>query len=386
LKVLIDARLPDFGSGGVQQVLKTMAKGFGSLVNSEFEFTWVVYEKTNWWKPFINDKDEIVQVKIPLSNSIFPGSHIISKILRKFPWLMNQSRKMSNSPIKMDLSKFDLIHFPFQDAFPVDKPYLYHPHDLQHKYLPENFNHQQILSRETCWKTFARKATVVIVESEFVKSDLISFWGLEDNKISIITTPPIKLNSRTSTWSFDQSENFIFYPAAFWPHKNHENLLIAMYLLKNTFRLDCRLILTGAFVGNYKRIKNLVTFLDLESQVVIKGHVMDEEVADLMRRARILAVPSRFESVSLPIWEAMEIGLPVVASNFRGLADQVGALGNIFDPDDPLDIARLILQLWDDEFRLKEISDLGLEKASHLSIDLFTNEILNSYRSVLNEE
>ena len=43
-------------------------------------------------------------------------------------------------------------------------------------------------------------------------------------------------------------------------------------------------------------------------------------------------MPTLFESISLPIWEAFYFGVPVVSSNVCALPEQVVNAGLLFDP------------------------------------------------------
>ena len=44
-------------------------------------------------------------------------------------------------------------------------------------------------------------------------------------------------------------------------------------------------------------------------------------------------MPSLFESVSIPIYEAFQVGTPVAASNILAIPEQVGDAGLLFDPN-----------------------------------------------------
>ena len=50
LKIAIDARLPDVGQGGVQQVLVSLADAFSTIDDENFARIWIVFETTTWWR------------------------------------------------------------------------------------------------------------------------------------------------------------------------------------------------------------------------------------------------------------------------------------------------------------------------------------------------
>lgn len=71
-------------------------------------------------------------------------------------------------------------------------------------------------------------------------------------------------------------------------------------------------------------------------RVVPMGHINDAgRVAALMRGARALLAPSRYESFGMPVLEAMACGTPVVASAIPAHREVIGGGGELLDPLDP---------------------------------------------------
>jgi glycosyltransferase involved in cell wall biosynthesis len=75
------------------------------------------------------------------------------------------------------------------------------------------------------------------------------------------------------------------------------------------------------------------------------------DAAQALRRWTIFALPSRQDPFPLATLEAMRCGLPVVASAVGGVPEQIThlATGVLVRPDDPLELARWIIRLADDQ-------------------------------------
>jgi glycosyltransferase involved in cell wall biosynthesis len=74
-----------------------------------------------------------------------------------------------------------------------------------------------------------------------------------------------------------------------------------------------------------------------------------QELAELMRSADVLVVPSRWQEPSgLTAGEGLASGLAVVASRVGGIPEVVGSAGRYVSPDDPDALAEAIAELADD--------------------------------------
>jgi glycosyltransferase involved in cell wall biosynthesis len=64
--------------------------------------------------------------------------------------------------------------------------------------------------------------------------------------------------------------------------------------------------------------------LGLGSRVRLLGRLPDADLAVILRRATVLAAPSRAEGFGLPVLEAMAAGVPVVSSDAPALVEVGG--------------------------------------------------------------
>jgi glycosyltransferase involved in cell wall biosynthesis len=94
--------------------------------------------------------------------------------------------------------------------------------------------------------------------------------------------------------------------------------------------------------------------------------------------------PSLWEGFGLPAIEAMSCGVPVLASNRSSLPEVVGDCGLFFDPQDPADIARCILEFLSDielQRRLRaatveRVRDFTWERAAELAEVCFRRSVM----------
>ena len=381
IRVAIDARLPESSVGGVQQVICSLAQGFSELSNPEIERYWIVYQRTNWWKSFIPPQDVILQVSPP-------GGLLGMKIANSLPKLVTflnplLSRFLSTSYPYDKLLKsksVTIVHLPFQEGFHTRLPFIYHPHDLQHCYLPEFFNKRQIAHRDTIWAQKSAEARIVIAETSQVASDLIKHWSIDSGSIVIVPSPP---PIRPSSINSNSNGRYLLYPAAFWPHKNHARLIESIAALRSK-GIDVKLILTGAKIGVFPSVERLTRKLGVEDLVDFRGHISDQEFESVLKGSIALVVPTLFESLSLPIWEAQRLGIPVVCSNTGALPHQVGDSALTFDPLNVGEIASTILEIWSDEKIRQTLSSNALLRSKNFTSLVFSLAFNGLYKQISN--
>ncbi|BBN59004.1 glycosyltransferase [Hydrogenovibrio marinus] len=132
-----------------------------------------------------------------------------------------------------------------------------------------------------------------------------------------------------------------FYPASGEPHKNHKLLIEAWCLLsKEGFFPSLLLTLER------EKFKELCAWIDekvSEYNLGVKnlGGLTHEETYDNYRTSKALIFPSKFESFGLPLLEASQIGLPILAPELDYVRDVVDPLQS-FDPDSEVSVARAV--------------------------------------------
>jgi glycosyltransferase involved in cell wall biosynthesis len=188
--------------------------------------------------------------------------------------------------------------------------------DLGHRDLPEfpEVAQSRIFEhREKSYRRSLIRASRIIAESEESCKKLTLTYGLRPEKLMVAhLVPDLREDSNSS--QADRDPKLAFYPAQFWPHKNHVVLLYALKRLIDTKRQPRHLILTGSDKGNEEHIRQLARELDVEAYITFAGFASFEQIKDLYRTVGVTVMPSVLGPTNLPPLEALVMGCPVAAT------------------------------------------------------------------------
>ena len=232
------------------------------------------------------------------------------------------------------------------------KPFAFTLHDLQHHYYPENFSRLQRAWRTQIYRAMLSRAGRVICESRHVKNDIVRFFGTDAERIAVITAPPQRqflveqgrdqLAAARAKLALPQT--FFLYPAHAWPHKNHLRLVEAFSGVVDEYP-QAKLVLTGNTQSGSSGVVSAIDKFGLSESVIHLGYLSPEDLQSVYQLATALVMPSLFESVSIPIYEAFQLGTPVAASNILAIPEQVGDAALLFDPTSVTSIKQAMLTL-----------------------------------------
>jgi len=177
---------------------------------------------------------------------------------------------------------------------------------------------------------------------------------------------------------YSLKENYILYPAQFWSHKNHVNLLLAAAELKQKHQLDFPVVFVGADKGNADYVRSFAAQLKPALDVAFLGFVSLEDLIALYRGAFALAYVSFFGPENLPPLEAFALGCPVVASNVSGADEQLGDAALLVNARDPSHIAAALKSLHDDESLRHRLIENGRARAERWTAHHFVHSVFSA--------
>jgi glycosyltransferase involved in cell wall biosynthesis len=368
-----------------QQLLDTLLK-----YHAESRHTFILYASDRPGSSYILNSDlKTVPDRIVVPQGVKSKILGLAKsILRKLPYsigdLLADQRRTKYIINSLKTDRIDIILSLTPNCPTLEYPYIITVWDLQHKlqsYFPEVSESGEWDRREKFYAKILSRAAFIITGTETGKAEVQRFYQVPAQRIRVIPffTPQVESTDdpidRDISIAYNLPDRYLFYPAQFWPHKNHVNLLLAIKCLKEKYNLELPLVLVGSDKGNESYVKSIVQELDLSAQVSFLGFLPRADMALLYRNAFALIFLSFFGPDNLPPLEAMALGCPVIAANVSGAAEQLGDAALLVDPKQPEEIAATINSLVTDSMLRQNLIDSGLKRANQWTAKDYIQEI-----------
>jgi glycosyltransferase involved in cell wall biosynthesis len=220
----------------------------------------------------------------------------------------------------------------------------------------------------------ARGVSEFVVQTESMKLALGNYLQFNNpassSAISVLpfVSMPPQRESECFSETNDHCEHFDFvYIASGEPHKNHRRLIEAWILLASEGHFP-----TLALTLNEKTFPELSAWIvdqasEYDLRVKNLGQLSFDEVIKLYKHAGALIFPSKLESFGLPLIEAMQFGLPVIASELDYVRDILDP-AETFNPESPVSIAKAV----------KRFSNWDKKRVEIMDASVFLERVINS--------
>jgi glycosyltransferase involved in cell wall biosynthesis len=223
-------------------------------------------------------------------------------------------------------------------------PTLCSPHDFQHLHYPKYFKYLKLKYRTIAFNLTVKKSTKIQASSYFIKRDIQKNYNINHKKITIINEG-VSNKFKFSAIKF-KANDYIFFPAQLWFHKNHLMVLNSLKLIYEKYKINLKIILVGDKFDAYNNILNFIK-KNKELNINYLGKVDFKKLLNLYKNCKLVISPSLYESSSIPILEACKIGRPVICSNIKPNEELSKKLKiNIFKRNNSKHLLKILLKVW----------------------------------------
>ena len=250
-------------------------------------------------------------------------------------------------------------------------------HDIAYERFPQTFDWKFRLFYKLLIPNIIKNSKHTITVSEFSKYEIIEFYGIKKDDISVVYNSVSELFKDIKE---ETDEKYILAVSSLNYQKNFHSLIKAFNLLGNK---DVRLYLVGSINKNFADLE-LIQDIEENSNIVFKGRVEDDALIRLYSNALAFVYPSFYEGFGIPPLEAQSCGTPVICSNVASLPEVGGTDSVLYiNPYDVHDINEKIEILIEDKtlqnkLRIKgfkNIKRFSWRKSAGKIIDILENKI-----------
>lgn len=191
--------------------------------------------------------------------------------------------------------------------------------------------------REILIKNTIGQSVFVITESKELKYKLAVQYGKSlERIISIpnITSPFLNLkdslNEEKIFLKKNNLNNYYFYPAQFWSHKNHIRILQSIKKIASSGN-KIQFVFCGHDKGNLIFLKKKIDEYKINKYVKIFGFVKNSELKILYKNCKAVVMPTYLGPTNIPPLDAWYFKKPLIYS--KHLVNQVKNAALLIDPN-----------------------------------------------------
>lgn len=227
----------------------------------------------------------------------------------------------------------------------------------------------------------------IIAVSECTKRDIISCYGIAEDKIDVVyqgcdelfaNVAPEEKKSEVRR-KYGLPEKYILYLGSIEERKNLLQLAKALNHLKS----DISVVAVGKRTPYAKQVDDYVQQNNLSDRFMMIHNAPFADLPSLYQMSSVFVYTSFYEGFGIPILEALNSGVPVIAATGSCL-EEAGGEGTIYvSPTDEKELAARLDEVLNDEALRSTMIEKGKEYASRFTMDKLVGSLLDVYGKVL---
>lgn len=263
-------------------------------------------------------------------------------------------------------------------------------HDVLYERFPEFFTRADYYRNRIGVPWSCRRASHIITVSESSKNDLVSFYGLNPERITVTYhgadecyRPIDTERAKEYLRKYGVEEDFILYVGAIQPRKNLPRLLRAFAQLKLKRSLPHKLVIVGPKAWLSAEAFRSLADHSAKDDIIVTGYVPRPDLPYFYSAATVFVYVSIAEGFGLPVLEAMACGAPTITSLGSSLEEIAGGAAVLVDPLDDVAIASSIESVVLDPSRRAKLRAQGLARSAQFSYRKMALQTQAVYRQLI---
>ena len=245
-------------------------------------------------------------------------------------------------------------------------------HDLIFRILPGCYKPVDRWIYTWKFRSACRRADRIVAVSECTKRDIVRLFGIDPAKIEVIYQGCDEMFAeRRSAAELDRAAREYGLP---------ERYLLNVGTLEERKNLpEIHLVAVGGRTAYTARVERYAAEHGLTDRIHLLHKVTYRDLPLLYARAEVMVYPSRYEGFGIPIIEALNAGIPVVAATGSCLEEAGGPDQLYVSPDDPAELARAVRRILDDPELRRALAERGRAYVERFRMEVVGPQMADLY-------
>ncbi len=255
-------------------------------------------------------------------------------------------------------------------------------HDLSPTLYPQFFSAKTRLWHKLLnSQKIARRSDRVLAVSHATAKDLTELWRIPEQKMTVTQLAASaklkKVPLRNVRKKYNLPEKFILSLSTLEPRKNLKMLIQAFGELKQEMKIPHRLVLAGELDEKIFANPKIE-----ERDIYLTGFVEEKDKAALLSAADVFCFPSLYEGFGIPVLEAMQCEVPVLASDIPPLREVCGDAAKFIPPKN-MDAWKVALaKIISNEELRQSLTERGKKQAKKFSWEKTAKETIKAFNTL----
>jgi glycosyltransferase involved in cell wall biosynthesis len=258
------------------------------------------------------------------------------------------------------------------------------PRDKNNKSLYQNMGW---LYRRLIVPKILKKCKKIITVSNFEKQNIMTKLGIPEERMAMIYNGynewfrPAQ-DIQYTYQKYIDNPGYFFFLGNTDPKKNTERTLIAYSKYLEESDVKRKLLMADLDHDYLDGIIERNHIENIRKNVVMPGYIVNQDLPDIYNSAFAFLYTSLRESFGIPLLEAMACGTPVITSNTSSMPEIGGPNAILINPENPEEIAEMMLKLENEDIFYRKQEQVGLERAKLFSWRHTAEQLLEVYDNV----
>lgn len=261
-------------------------------------------------------------------------------------------------------------------------------HDLIFRTMPHCYKFFDRKIYDYKFRRACQNADIVVAVSQCTKRDIVRFYHIPEEKIQVIYQGcdeafSSEINDEQIAEvrkEYQLPEKYVLCVGSIEERKNAQLAVEALPHLS----ADIHLVLVGKQTPYCNRILAQAQKDEVANRVHLLSGVPFAHLMPIYKAALVFVYPSRYEGFGIPIVEALNVGVPVIAATGSCL-EEAGGGGSIYvSPDDAKALADAIMQTHNPATRSAMIEQ-GKQHAAQFTKEQMAKQTMDCYLQLVKQ-